>query len=495
MKTSTIFSTAIFATSTLALLLLKRDSPNSLSVPFMRERKDKTFTLRSRKQPSSDVEVTAHSSAFVYWANVTIGTPPVTILAEVDTGSADVVVLTNQVCGKSYSFCQGGSIDQTISSTWIWLDEKVNDATIPHSSWSGAYATDNFGISGVSLKDLKFIGVTEYAGDEDNIRNILGIGLPASERSTKSYSNLPSALAKAGYINTPAYSMYLEDESKGLFLFGAVDKSKHDEPLLTLKMSLDNDMINPHLAAESFYIDRPLLVLTSFGSSIDGKSSNYNFTARPAALDSSVAYSQLSADMVQHLANALEMDFDQSSASYVLPCDTSKDQTVDFAFSELVINIPITDLLHPLKSPNMGINNKQYCSLPYDPAATEIILGDDFLRNTYLVYDQSNLEIAMAKINRDGGQEDIYEITDDIPGAREATDLPTSYLPFSSEADAAPTKVPNGVQEVTLTTISATATGTDDSGEGQDDDSAGMQNSPHVFVTLVITAFIIEIFF
>lgn len=81
---------------------------------------------------------------------------------------------------------------------------------------TGFYAADIVLVGGASVKQI--IGVAEQAGDGTPPGGIFGIGLPQGESvfdtSGQSYPGYLDNLKSAGYINTRAYSIYLEDQSK-----------------------------------------------------------------------------------------------------------------------------------------------------------------------------------------------------------------------------------------------------------------------------------------
>ena len=272
------------ATSASALNLAKRDSPSTLSVPFIRKRADEHYQ-NIRRSDGVDVKMDKHGRKQQYWANFTLGSPPVNLWAEMDTGSADLLVLTNNIpaCGSDPKSCAGGVVSASKSSTWTWLKTATSGYFNSGETWKGTFATDKLTIGGTTLNDFQFIGLTEFSGTSAGIYSIFGIGfysrenVPQGAQGASSYNNLVYALADAGTINTAAYSLYLEDADKGSFLFGAVDKSKYHEPLVTFNVARNNyafRVANSRTQGR----DKALVVLTGFGTTHDGKSSNLEFT-------------------------------------------------------------------------------------------------------------------------------------------------------------------------------------------------------------------------
>ncbi|EXL97288.1 hypothetical protein FOIG_10338 [Fusarium odoratissimum NRRL 54006] len=138
----------------------------------------------------------------LYWADFTIGNPAQGLSAEIDTGSSDLIVLTNQIetCEKK------------------------------RLQWSS------------TLKSFQFVGVSEYNAATNGITSTFGVGLYTREHAEIRYPNLPYALAEAGEINTPAFSLWLDNKTHGEFLFGGVNKAKYIGPLVSYPVVVDNQI-------------------------------------------------------------------------------------------------------------------------------------------------------------------------------------------------------------------------------------------------------------
>ena len=187
--------------------------------------------------------------------------------------------------------------------------------------------------------------------------------------------------------------------------------------------------------------------------------------------------------MITHIASSIGLSFDAATKVAVIPCDGGgKDNTIDFYFSELTIKLPLSEFVVPFDS-HLGRDDKEWCALYSGKGGKEIILGDDFLRSVYVVYDLSNFQVSMANINTDGGDVDIHEIIADEQVGVPATKT-SAYTAYElATAPTALTTLPKGVELVTLTKISDEAVATSSSGGGED--SAGTR-SFSVSATLVI---------
>jgi hypothetical protein len=152
------------------------------------------------------------------------------------------------------------------------------------------------------------------------------------------------------------------------------------------------------------------------------------------------------------------------------------------------------------------VDGVRYCQVNYNANATNIVLGDDILKQAYVVYDYYNMEISIAKSVADGGEDDIHEIVRDVPGASPAMDVPMSLLGYDQSAMAEPTTKPEGVPFITVTSPKLTTAtafsdsmGTDstvttsssaDGGKEDKDNAVTGKKSGHTVYLLVSALFI-----
>lgn len=118
---------------------------------------------------------------------------------------------------------------------------------------------------------------------------------------------------------------------------------------------------------------------------------------------------------------------DGESSLALAPCDlASADATLDFRLGNVadgpVISIPLSELLSPLGA-DSGIAFEggraacQWIMLPGDD--TEVIFGDDFLRQAYITYNIEGKNVAIGSTNQNPGESNVQEIVEagSIPGA------------------------------------------------------------------------------
>ncbi|EWY82291.1 hypothetical protein FOYG_14401 [Fusarium oxysporum NRRL 32931] len=206
MKGSSLVLSSTLLSCANALQLHKRHNPSIVSVNFEKRTKD-VFPGHEKRGNDEIVEMKVDQQGVLYWANFTIGNPPQRLSAEIDTGSSDSIVLTNQI------------------ETCVW---------------EGTYANDTFMLGSSTLESLQFVGVSECNATTNGITSTFGVGLYTREHAETKYPNLLYALAEAEEINTPAFSLWLDNETHGEFLFGGVNKAKYIGPLVSYPVAFDN---------------------------------------------------------------------------------------------------------------------------------------------------------------------------------------------------------------------------------------------------------------
>ncbi|RGP78828.1 hypothetical protein FLONG3_3027 [Fusarium longipes] len=469
-------SSLLLASSTLlsaanGLQLNKRHDPAVVTVNFEKKARHGSGSLARRADDVVGIDVDKHGTHFLYWANFTIGTPPQNLYAEVDTGSADLLVLTDEIEACKKKDCRGGIFSVSESRTFEWVDseDEASGSFGSGESWSGYYANDTFTFGDVTLDGFQFVSTSAFNSTTSGIFSIFGVGLPRNQHAKNKYPSLPYALRNAGEINTAAYSLWLDDDQQGRFLFGGVNKAKYSDPLVTFPIPNSE----PNLA------EKLLVVLEGFGTTNDGNSTSIDFTPRSVLLDSGTVKSRLTQEMVLHILKALDGVIAESYGA-VVPCDLGSKYTLDFTFGELTISVPLDNFSYRFKY-DIGIDGVSYCRILYKPEATTIILGDDFLRGAYVVYDYENMEISLAQYKSDGGKDDIHEIIKSVPGASKTNNIPMEFEAYYGSEMGNPTSAPEGIKIATLTVISSgTGQPTETGGSKSEDDeySAAVTSLP-----------------
>lgn len=130
--------------------------------------------------------------------------------------------------------------------------------------------------------------------------------------------------------------------------------------------------------------------LDSVGSTAGGSSHTYNGSSTAVVLDTGSSLCTLPETAVNGMIQDAGGNVD-SNGNIIVPCELADSRnTFDFQFDNVTIRIPYGNLVIQADA--------QTCILGVTPESSGSIalLGDTFLRSAYVVFDQTNMEIAMA---------------------------------------------------------------------------------------------------
>ncbi|MCJ1400411.1 hypothetical protein MMC11_003616 [Xylographa trunciseda] len=347
--------------------------------------------------------------AGIYAINVTIGTPPQSMLLQLDTGSTDIELLATSLCTNPQAVCNpkglfpvnAGSYNTSMSSTSKFLSGGAVTLYADMTSYSGSLYSDTINVAGVSITNMT-LSVIEKASAPPTIpiNGIMGIGYAGLEAGvvnnhSNPYPTLIQQMKSQGLINQLAYSIYLNDKSAatGSILFGGIDNEKFTGDLATVPI-LQNTP------------PRFLVPWTSLSFSTAGTNISLLNTPVPAVLDSGASVISLTPDIVKSIVAGLGISTENG---YTLPCYFG-DEQADFTFGfnndpKATINVPLSALLNPIMvsgAPQTDQNGDAMCKFAVDAAASGFVnLGDSFMRSAYVVFDLENhiVGLAQARLN------------------------------------------------------------------------------------------------
>ncbi|KAI9788529.1 MAG: hypothetical protein M1833_002915 [Piccolia ochrophora] len=421
---------ALFAVTTQTLRLAERN-PDPLVVSLGTRRRDDINHIardksRRRKRDTKTLDQDLDNLGTLYFANISLGTPPQDLRMHIDTGSSDLWTNAEDstLCRSTRGVCrQSGTYSANDSSTYRFVDSEFQIQYADGSGAVGDYATDTIEIAGVKIEDLQFgIGYQSQSR-----QGVLGIGYAGNEAQVQSngaepYRNLPQLMVDGGLINSNAYSLWLNDlgASEGEILFGGVNTEKYEGELQTLPIQMSRgDTDNP----TEFLITLTELGVTQSGS----EQSIASNRADPVLLDSGSSITYLPDDIFENIANALNAQYVSQLGTYFVDCSLATDaNTMDFSFSGAVIRVTFNELIIDLGPDESGERlsldgENPACLLGLSNAGEDSnVLGDTFLRSAYVVYDLENNEIAIAQTTFNATANDVREITtgrDAVPNA------------------------------------------------------------------------------
>lgn len=393
------------------------------------------------KNPSNPVAL-LNNKVVEYVVDITLGTPAQKFSVQIDTGSSDLWVKAD---GSDTAY------NSSLSSTYE--EYKPGAFFIAYgdqTTASGDWVKDTIDVAGASIPNFVFAAAKKTDTDP-----VFGVGYPSNEASDSQdeqgpefeYDNFPIRLAKAGVINTPAYSLYLDSlqATTGTLLFGAVDTSKFADELALLPFIKDSPG-DP--GPKEFQVTL---------NSIDFGDSNALNVARLALLDAGTTLTILPSTTFLTLFNSLGLynteDGPVASQSQ-LDKWKSEGSAITYTFQGKKVNVPLTQLFI---ADTDGEGNQRYVTLADgsqeaayswlvgDAQSDEgqSVLGDSFLRSVYVAYDLQNNQVGLGQVKYDNSAENIVAISSGgIPSATKAPSAATWSTDHPIPTTAAP---PSGI--------------------------------------------------
>lgn len=245
--------------------------------------------------------------------------------------------------------------------------------------------------------DVTF-GVAEAA---DSIGRF-GLGLPGSpylDTESANGSSFLEQLVDDGTISSQSYSIQLglNNATEGSLILGALDHSKYRGELQKVRM------------VDAYMGDAQEILIILDGILGNGFSVRTNI---PITISCELALLSLSNDLVQQIASHMDAEFDDYLEVHILDCSfLNLTDLISFYFSGIEIEVPLRDLVFQATSGSCLLT----CFEDYGPP----YLGQDVLRNSYVVVDLDNKEVALAQAAASDNEE-IEDIVSSIPLALEA---------------------------------------------------------------------------
>ncbi|KAH8594685.1 aspartic peptidase domain-containing protein [Bisporella sp. PMI_857] len=414
--------------------------------------KARSLELHERLLPRQADTVTADLGnalqAGLYFANISVGTPPQEFQVQIDTGSSDLWVpsATARLCQlQQGSECPGGAFDYAASSTFQDIGQgEFNISYVDGSGSVGDYFSDALSIGGASISNFQM----GLALDTTIGVGIMGIGYNNSEANVFTgngiiYANLPFAMVDQGLIKTEAYSLWLNDlqSSEGNILFGGVDTAKYTGDLISVKVYPDTQSGR----VSSFTVAFTSLSATSSSGTDQLTPPDY---AEAAILDSGTTITLLPNNIAQVVFDELGATVSERLGAVVVPCSLRENSgTLNYGFGGTggpTIKVSVNDLVLPLVLSNGRVptytNGEPACQLGIQAAGDfPVLFGDTFLRSAYAVYDLANNRIALAQTDFNSTDSNV------VPFASVGAPIPSAT---SAPNEAAVTQTATGIPKV-----------------------------------------------
>ncbi|KAI1334916.1 aspartic peptidase domain-containing protein [Xylariaceae sp. FL0016] len=451
MKTS-----ALYAASAALLSVLPSEVLCQVRVPFARQKSANRNVVTSRRATDGTPppNITFFGGEATYIVNATVGTPPQDLsfalsLSADESWVPDVDYCEPDETSISYGGCIYGAYDSYASSTYEADDYDSFDTYYVDDTYaSGSSMRDTIGFpgGGASLPNI-----TMGLASETNIwMAVMALGFDRS--SYDDVSTIPDAMVNQSLINSPAYSMWLEDEDaeSGNILFGAVDKAAMDGTLR--RTSLEREQYDDGSGGYSTIYTFDVYVQAfnrSDSSAADAETSPLiqNNTALPlVTIDPTYTVSVLPNDLAQAIWKMAGVTHDVYSDYATIPCAWKSNLTGSLSIQlgsvgpdgGPILNVPLSDLVvsediwsyDDYEYPDdyfssyddaestynittyclFGVQNSTYSSYYYSSSTSyegSYNFGAGMLKRAYMVFDLANEEIAMAPVKFGVSDEDI----------------------------------------------------------------------------------------
>lgn len=395
--------------------------------------------------------------ATLFYANVSIGTPPQLQHLHIDTVQP-YIWLTSGVnstkCNRIGSNCHNSSefyakasnssrvlYNNNLQNVSIVDGEKIvghaysdvlrfpnmsygNDQQISINKTVNSTLNATLQTTNLSVSNQSFYVADQYASNQVGALG-LGAGRISDGNGVTSVFDafsILNVLYSAGVIASPSYSLWLgngshfSDDNKfpstelndyyGEVLFGAVDSSFIDGKFIAYDMIPYAD-IDDKFTTSGYPIVPlgPIYIISNTGKTLNMTTKEY---CEPVLLDAQYSLSRLPASFIVQVAIQLEAMYVGSLDRWVVPCSlVEHDVNFNFYIGDLPITIPLEDFLIPVG--NVSTNkflhfseNEDACYLAMYPN-TDIgynILGFAFLKNIHLAVDFNASVVAVGQANR-----------------------------------------------------------------------------------------------
>ncbi|KAG1467565.1 hypothetical protein G6F56_004345 [Rhizopus delemar] len=328
-----------------------------------------TYTI-SAASTKGGVSVTDYESDSQYFGTVTVGTPGVKLKLNFDTGSSDLWFGSTSCtsCGSSQVL-----YNPSKSSTYKKDGRYWSIAYGDGSTSSGTSAYDTVELGGFKIKKQAIQLAKKESSSFVNgpIDGILGLGFDKMT-SIRGVKTPMDNLISQGLISKPIFGVHLRKASKGgggEYTFGSYDSSKFKGRLTTVPV--DNS--------------RGYWGVKVKKTKVGTKSVTGSFDA---ILDTGTTLLLFPTRIASKIANAYNAK-SLGDGTYSIDCDTSKLKPLIFSMGSSTFEVPTDSLIFQ----KMG--NK--CMAGFGEGELDMaILGDVFLKNNYVVFNQKVPEVRIA---------------------------------------------------------------------------------------------------
>ncbi|KAI9282195.1 rhizopuspepsin 6 precursor [Sporodiniella umbellata] len=335
-------------------------------------KKDIKTNKQAKIKPSNKGHVTVvnYERDSQYIGTITVGTPGIKLKLNFDTGSSDLWFgsVSCKSCGSSQTLYSPSKSSTFKSDGHPWSIKYGDGST---SSGTLAYDTIKIGNFKIKNQAIQLAEKESSSFIDGPIDGIMGLGFDKMS-SIKGVKTPVSNLVSQGLISQPIFGVYLGKSIRGgggEFIFGGYDSSKIKGKLTTVPV--DNSQGYWGIKADNVMVGKKSVV-SSFNAILDTGTTLLLF---PTKIASKIAKAY----------NAKSL----GDGTFSLDCDVSKLKPLVFNINGNAFKVPSDSLIY------QKIGSKCMAGFgegDFDAA----ILGDVFLKNNYVVFNQKVPEVRIA---------------------------------------------------------------------------------------------------
>ncbi|KAF8947293.1 hypothetical protein BGZ47_009681 [Haplosporangium gracile] len=334
-----------------------------------------------------------------YYGTVMIGTPPQAFKIDFDTGSSQFI-LSSKDCAE----CSGTThYDSSISRTFRANGEPWKITYGDQSHASGFLGHDQILLDNIRVKNQQLALITsESAGFDDTIDGIMGLAFGNLSTSIASTRTVFENMMAQGVVRRGIFSFYLGKASRGgggEVMFGGMDLSRilEGEKVVWTEVTKAKYW---QIDVEDVFVNGKVISLDGKGGKKGKKGGRRKIEAIMDTGTTLVIVPETLAGAIHHkIPGAQEL-----GTSWTLPCDlaftsspspspTSSTSKVELQISNKRFGIPFEDLVREeTDTPGICYSGIQ------SSAAGFMIIGDVFIKNNYVVFDQEKQRVGIAPL-------------------------------------------------------------------------------------------------
>ncbi|RUS17238.1 aspartic proteinase IV [Endogone sp. FLAS-F59071] len=326
------------------------------------------------KMASGTVTMTDDGNDIEYYGVVKVGTPGQNFKLDFDTGSSDLWFPYT-----SCTDCSGKTLyNPSKSSTYKKDGRSWSIQYGDGSTSSGILAKDTVSLGGLKIKSqtIDLAETISSSFQSDPVDGLLGLGFD-SITSVSGIKTPVDNLISQKLITNSIFGVYLGKQSSsggGEYIFGGYDSSKVGGDLTTIP--IDN--------SQGFWGITVDGLTTS-----DGTDQGDNFSG---IIDTGTTLLLLTSDVAGNLANQFGAT-DNGDGTYTITCDATQLLDLQFSIGGGTFTVPAEDLIFQQNSDGTCTAGFGYSSdIPF------AILGDVFIKNNYVIFDQSVPQVQIAPL-------------------------------------------------------------------------------------------------